>query len=105
VDTLGGLYESAGAASSVVTISYLRLRSLLTRQLGLPADVPDADLAQAANQRLGWKDAGLADLLQRARAARGAAKLGPRVALDVVRNLGRRVAKLDVRTQFHQEKT
>jgi len=105
VDTLGGLYESAGAASSVVTISYLRLRSLLTRQLGLPADVPDADLAQAANQRLGWKDAGLADLLQRARAARGAAKLGPRVALDVVRNLGRRVARLDVRTQFHQEKT
>jgi hypothetical protein len=104
VDTLGGLYEGAGAASSVVAISYLRLRSLLTRQLGLPANVSDAELALAADQRLAWKDPGFADLLERARAARSIAKLRPRLALDLVQNLGRHVAKLDVRTQFHQEK-
>jgi hypothetical protein len=104
VDTLGGLYEGAGAASSVVAISYLRLRSLLTRQLGIPANVPDAELARAVDQRLGWKDPGFADLLDRARAARNVAKLRPRVALDLVQNLSRYVAKLDVRTQSHEEK-
>jgi len=104
VDTLGGLYEGAGAASSVVAISYLRLRSLLTRQLGLPTNVSDAELAEAADQRLGWKDPGLADLLRRAGASKNIDKLRPREALDLVQNLSRRVAKLNVRAGFHQER-
>ena len=48
VDTLGGLYERAGAASSAVSVSYARLRSLLTRHLSLPGNIPDAELAQSA---------------------------------------------------------
>jgi hypothetical protein len=104
VETLGGLYERAGAASSAVAISYQRLRSLLTRQLGLPASVPDSELAQAVNQRLAWKDPELADLLKRAEASSHIAKLRPREALEIIQNLGRRAEKLNVRTQFHQEK-
>ena len=105
VDTLGGLYERAGAASSAVSVSYLRLRSLLTRQLALPLNMPDEHLAQAAEQRLGWKESGLAGLLRRAEVSTRVAKLSPKEALDLVQKLERQGAKLSIRAQFHQEKT
>jgi len=105
VDTLGGLYERAGAASSAVSVSYLRLRFLLTRQLGMAPNTSDAELGQAAEQRLGWKDSGLAELLQRAATSSRMAKLSPRDALDQVQKLEQCAAKLDVRAQSRQEKT
>jgi len=105
IDTLGGLYERAGAASSAVSVSYLRLRTLLTRQLGLAAKTPDAQLAQAAEQRLGWKDSGLANLLGRAEASSRMEKLSPRHALDLVQNLERHAARLSVRPGIRWEKT
>jgi Domain of unknown function (DUF4350) len=97
VDTLGGLYERAHAASSAVSVSRLRLRVLLTRQLGLPRDVPDAALAQAAEQRFGWKNSGLAELLERSGAASSDALLRPRDGLDLVQRLERQAAKLELR--------
>jgi hypothetical protein len=103
VDTLGGLYERAGAASSAVSISRMRLRSLLARQLGLPNDVPDADLARATETRLGWKDSGLAELLARAAAASRAEKLRPVEGLDLVQNLERFAGRLDLRHLSGQE--
>lgn len=104
VETLGGLYERAGAASSAVAISYQRLRSLLTRQLGLASGVPNAELALAVDQRLAWKDPGLADLLRRAEASSRVVKLRPREALDIIQKLGRFADKLNIRTKFRQEK-
>src|SRR5712691_7041810 len=98
--------RSAGeAASSAVSVSYLRLRTLLTRQLGLAAKTPDAQLAQAAEQRLGWKDSGLANLLGRAEASSRMEKLSPRQALDLVQNLERHAARLSVRPGIRREKT
>jgi hypothetical protein len=105
VDTLGGLYERAGAASSAVSVSYLRLRFLLTRQLGMSSNTPDAELGLAAVQRLGWKDSGLADLLKQAATSSRMAKLSPREALEQVQKLERYAAKLDFRPQSRQEKT
>jgi hypothetical protein len=104
VDTLGGLYERAGAASAAVAISYERLRSLLTRQLSLPGNIPDAALAQSAEQRLGWKNAGLADLLRYAQASSRMPKLPPVEGLELVQKLEGQAAKLTVRSQFHREK-
>jgi hypothetical protein len=104
VDTLGGLYERAGAASSAVSVSYLRLRSLLTRQLGFPSNTPAGELAKSAEQRLGWKDAGLADLLGRAEASCRMPKLSPRLALDLVQKLEQISARLSVRRQVRKEK-
>jgi hypothetical protein len=105
VDTLGGLYQRAGAASSAVAISYERLRSLLTRQLGLPANIPDTELAQSAEQRLGWKNAGLADLLHRAQVSSRMPKLPAIEALELVQKLEGHGANLTVRSQLHREKT
>ena len=104
VDTLGGLYERAGAANSAVLVSYQRLRSLLTRQLSLPSGTPDSELALAAEQRLGWKDSGLAELLRRAETSSSMPKLKPREALEIVRQLEQQAARLDVRAQYRQEK-
>lgn len=103
VDTLGGLYERAGAASSAVAVSYARLRSLLTRQLGLPGNTPHSELAKAA-ERLAWQEADLDELFRRAEMSIRQEKLRPREALDLVRELERYAAKLDVRTQFLKEK-
>ena len=105
VDTLGGLYERAGAASSAVAVSYMRLRFLLTRQLSLSANTPDAELGVAAEQRLGWKDSGLAEVLQRAGTSSRLVKLSAREALDQVQKLEQHAAKLSVRRQIRQEKT
>jgi hypothetical protein len=104
VDTLGGLYERAGAASSAVSVSYLRLRTLLARQLGFPPNTPAAELARSAEQRLGWKDAGLADLLGRAEASCSMSKLSPRLGLDLVQKLEQNSARLSVRRQVQKEK-
>jgi hypothetical protein len=104
VDTLGGLYERAGAASSAVSISYLRLRSLLSRQLALPSNSPDAELGQAAEQRLGWKDQGITELLQRAESSSRLPKLPPREALDLVQKLERFAGLLSLRAPYRLER-
>ena len=104
VETLGGLYERAGAASSAVAISYQRFRSLLTRQLGLPSNTPDPELGQAAEERLGWKESGIGDLLQQAANSGRAAKLPRGEALDLVQKLERQGAKLAIRRKTRKEK-
>jgi hypothetical protein len=104
VDTLGGLYERAGAASSAVSISYLRLRSLLIRQLSLPSKTSDAELGLAAEQRLGWKNQGITQLLQRAEVCSGMVKLSPREALELVQKLEQHIARLSLRAPYRWEK-
>jgi hypothetical protein len=104
VDTLGGLYERAGAASSVVSVSYKRYRALLARQLGLPLTTPDDELGRAAEQRLGWKDEGVSELLRRAAVSTFAPKLRPSEALDIVQKLESQAARLVVRAPIRKEK-
>jgi hypothetical protein len=105
VDTLGGLYERAGAGSSAVAVSQSRLRYLLTRQLGMAGDTPDVQLAQAAEQRLGWKNFSIENLLGRADAASRVAKLKSSEALHLVQELERHAQKLEVHPRLSQEKT
>lgn len=105
VDTLGGLYERAGAASSAIAIAALRLRTLLVRQLGMPTNTSSAELAEAAEARLGWKKAGLRELLVRADAASRDVRSSPREALEIVQKLEAFIEKLNVRSQIRREKT
>jgi hypothetical protein len=105
VDTLGGLYERAGAASSAISVSYLRLRSVLARQLGLASSTSNAELALAAEQRLGWSGSEFGESLRRSEIASRDAKLRSREALELVQNLEKFAARLNVRAQFQREKT
>jgi hypothetical protein len=104
VDTLGGLYERAGAASAAVSVSAARLRSLLARQLGLPVTTPDAALAQAAESRLGYKESGLAEALSQAEVASRAGIISSQEALAIVQELEKWTAQLDVRFQIRRQK-
>jgi len=105
VDTLGGLYERAGAASSAVSVSYTRLRTLLTRQLGLASNTSNQHLALAAEQRLGWPQSKLAVSLHSAEMALHAQKLANREALEIVQKLEAFAARLNFRSQFQRENT
>jgi Domain of unknown function (DUF4350) len=104
VDTLGGLYQRAKAGSAAVSVSLQRLRYLLTRQLGMPSDVPDAELAHAAEERLAWKGFESEKLLPRAAAAVRSDSVTSREALDLVQHLEACSAKLEIRSTTAKEK-
>jgi hypothetical protein len=89
VDTMGALYQHAGASSIPVDVSRRRLRLLLTRRLGLPSVTPDSDLARVAGARLHFDGASLAETLNRASQAAAAPKLRTRDALALVQDLER----------------
>jgi hypothetical protein len=105
VDTLAGLYERAGAASSALSVSYWRLRTLLTRQLSLPAATPDGELGRAASERFGWGDSELAPLLIRTEVATHLAKLRPREALELIQQLESYGSRLRIGSRVRLEKT
>ncbi len=104
VDTMGGLYQRAGAASVPVGTSYRHLRSSLTRRLGLPAITTDEALAAAAGDRLGWKRDEVRETLVKAAAALRIETLSAREALPLVRDLERSVVRLNTIRPEPQEK-
>src|SRR5260370_1776742 len=77
VDTLGGLYERAGAEPAVVGFVYQRFRATLSRQVRLPSGTSDGELADAVQGRLGWKGSGPKTTMARALVAGRAQKVAP----------------------------
>ena len=96
VETLGDLYSSAHAGSTAVKTAYQRLRFLLTRQLGLPANVPVAELAQIASQSLGWKPEPLFDALTRAERGMNTLDLKEEASLQLVQEIFDYMTRLSV---------
>lgn len=103
VETLGGLYERAGAASIGVDTAYRQLRLQLTQQLALPANVADELLAEAAAQRLGWTQSEFIAALRHAAEARHIEHLAPTEALRLVQQLEEFSHRLDARTKLVRE--
>ena len=103
VETIGGLYQRAGAASIPVAVSYRRLRLELTRRLGLATNVVDSELAQTAGERLGI-DNQLRDALQDAALASNLEKLPARRALGMVQRLDSYAAGLRTPKTLSEEK-
>jgi hypothetical protein len=93
VDTLGGLYQRAGATSVAVAVTYRRLRMRLTQQFGIAASAPDEELVRAAGARLGWKSEPLREALAQA----SAAGPRPRQALALIRTMESYTAQLGMR--------
>jgi hypothetical protein len=105
VDTLGGLYERAGAEPAVVGFVYQRFRATLSRQLRVPSNVTDTELANAVQARLGWKDTGLKTTLARALVASRAKKVPPEEALGLVRELEQYEEQLGLKKKIAREKS
>jgi len=105
VETMGGLYQRAGAAPIAVAAAYRLLRLELFRRLGLPVSGTDRDLARAAGQRLGLPGDELAGTLENSARAAGSAKFPARQALDLVQQLEGYVARLrDLNPRLQEKK-
>jgi Domain of unknown function (DUF4350) len=66
VDTLGDLYRRGNAGSAAVRVANKRFRTQLLRRLALSSSISNTELDSAVRERLGWKQPGLMDILQRA---------------------------------------
>ena len=86
VETMGSLYERAGATSTAVAVALAHLRRRLIAVSGLPADADDATLARTAAGRAGMAADALSALLARARDAERT-PVTTAAALSVVRAL------------------
>jgi hypothetical protein len=105
VDTLGGLYERAGAEPAVVGFVYQRFRATLSRQLRISPSVGDTELADAVRARLGWKETGLKQTLARALVASRDRKVEPEEALGLVQELEQYEEQLGLKKKIAKEKS
>jgi len=87
VDTLGDLYRRASAGSAAVRVAYQRFRTPLLRRLALAPTVSNMQLDAAVRERLGWKQPGLMDTLQRAEKAAREKDIPGSEALKIVQAL------------------
>lgn len=87
VQTLGGLYEHAGASSVAVDISYQRFRYWLTRRLGMAGNASLQDLEQAVRDRWKFQDPKFIETLRDCESARYFPDLRSEHALELVKRL------------------
>ncbi len=87
VDTLGDLYRRASAGSAAVRVAYQRFRTQLVRRLSLPPASSNVQLDAAVRDRLGWKQPGFMETLQRAERAGREGNVSSAEALKIVQAL------------------
>ena len=104
VDTLGDLYRRAKAGPAAVRIAYNLFRTQLTRRLALPASISNMQLDAAVRERLGWKQPGLFDTLQRAEMATHSNEVAGADALKLVQALDHYGYLLGLKTRGTEEK-
>jgi hypothetical protein len=104
VETLGDLYSSAHAGPAAVRIAYQRLRYQLTRQLGLPGNAPDADLASTAHALLSWNEADFSATLSRAQQAMDSGKLDDAATLKLTQEIFDYTNRLELRRAPKEER-
>jgi hypothetical protein len=106
VETLGALYQTAGAASGAVTTVWQRFRYLAVTRLGLPASASIRQINDSVRERLGWREPGLFEALQRADQATHDPSLNNRVALQIVESLEHYAGLLELnRTGIEENRT
>jgi hypothetical protein len=104
VETLGDLYQSAGAGSAAVATAYLRFRYLFARQSGLPAQAKIPDLCRSASARLGWTEPALLDTLVRSERAMRSLDVDESEALELVQRLQEYTERLEGRRRNAAQK-
>lgn len=87
VETLGGLYEQAHAASVAVDVAYEQFRFRIMRRLGMAGDASPEEIDRAVRERWRRKGDPLLGTLQAAAAARYRPDLQPKEALAIVQSL------------------
>jgi hypothetical protein len=103
VETLGSLYESAGAAYGAVETVWQRFRFLVGTRLGLPATASVKQIFESARERLGWREPGLYETLQRAERSAHDPNLKNDEALQIVSSLEQYVGLLELNQMKNEE--
>lgn len=104
VQTLGGLYETAGTASVAVDICYQRFRYWLTRRLGVASNISVADLELAVRDRWSFVDDHFVAILRRCESAKSDPYLHPPAALQLVQELDEHAVRLKLFQDVRKEK-
>jgi hypothetical protein len=104
VDTLGDLYRRGRAGPAAVRVAYQRFRTLLVRRLGLSSSTSNLQLDAAVRERLGWKQPGFMDTLQRAEAAVRQTDIPGSDALKIVQALEHYEVLFGLKTRPNEEK-
>ena len=104
VDTLGDLYRRASAGSAAVRVAYQRFRSQLVRRLALAPTISNMQLDAAVRERLGWKQPGFMDTLQRAEKAARERDVPGSDALKIVQALEHYEVLFGLKTRPIEEK-
>ena len=104
VDTLGDLYRRASASPAAVRVAYQRFRTLLTRRLALAPSSTTVQLDAAVRERLGWKQPGFMDTLQRAEKASREGEVPAADALKIVQALEHYEILFGLKTRPSEEK-
>ncbi len=87
VETLGGLYQQAHAASVAVDVYYQRFQYWMTRRLGLNKNATPEEIARAVRDRWDVKDDAFLGALISAASARYQPDLPQKQALELVQKL------------------
>jgi hypothetical protein len=104
VDTLGDLYRRANAGSAAVRVAYQRFRTQLVRRLALAPSISNMQLDAAVRERLGWKQPGMMDTLQRAEKATRESDTHSSDALKIVQALEHYEVLFGLKTRPNEEK-
>ena len=94
VETLGGLYQQAHAASVAVDVYYNRFQYWITRRLGVASNASPEELDRAVRERWGLDENDFLPTLQAAAAARYRPDLSQNEALTIVQSLYAYATKL-----------
>jgi len=104
VETLGDLYSSAHAGPAAVRIAYEHLRHELTRRLGLPGNISDADLARTAHALLRWNEGEFSGTLSRSQQATNRGKLDDGATLPIVQQIFDYTSRLELKHAAKEER-
>lgn len=104
VETLGALYQSAGAGSGAVETVWQRFRYLVSTRLGLPASASVRQMYDSARERLGWTEPGLFEALQRAERAAHDPAIKSDEALQIVESVEHYAGLLELNRGGNEER-
>jgi hypothetical protein len=104
VDTLGDLYYRANAGAAAAGVAYHRFRTQLVRRLAVAPSISNLQLDAPVRERLGWKQPGLMDTLQRAEKAASSRDISRADALIIVQALEHYEVLFGLKTRPNEEK-
>ena len=99
VQTLGKLYRRANATRTALEVPYNSFRAQLIKRLGLRNDISTAELLQAAQKKLGYRDSGFEDTIREVLQNMNEPEIKEAKVLELVQKLNQHARNLKLISQ------